>query len=123
MADLLSEMKAAGKAAREKGRTRLSCRVVADFLSRYDRIVEDDLAANPAPVGRRRDSVERASFNLATALRDLRAEATRFVTDLSVPMTNNAPERALRMAKLTRRSAGASRVTPVLAASPRSSPT
>jgi len=50
--------------------------------------------------------VERTSFNLAAALRDLRAEATRFVTDLSVPMTNNAAERALRVAKLHRKISG-----------------
>lgn len=106
MADLLSEMNAAGNAARDKGRTRLGHPVVKDFLARYDRIVEDGLAANPARLGRKRDSVERASFNLVSALRDLRAEATRFVTDLSVPMTNNAAERALRMAKLHRKISG-----------------
>ncbi|MDA8356715.1 MAG: transposase [Actinomycetota bacterium] len=43
---------------------------------------------------------------MAAALRDLRAEATRFVTDLSVPMTNNAAERALRIAKLHRKISG-----------------
>ena len=106
MADLLGEMNAAGKAAREKGRTRLSRRAVTDFLTRYDCIVEAGLAADPAPSGRKRDSVERASFNLASALRDLRAEATRFITDLSVPMTNNAAERALRMAKLHKKISG-----------------
>lgn len=101
MADLLGEMNAAGKAGREKGRTRLARPVVKDFLARYDWIVEAGLAANPVPVGRKRNTIERASFNLAVALRDLRAEATRFVTDLSVPMTNNAAERALRMAKFS----------------------
>jgi len=106
MADLLAEMNTAAKAARDKGRTMLSQRVVTDFLAHYDRIVNDGLAANPAPTGRKRDAVERASFNLASALGELRAEATRFITDLSVPMTNNAAERALRMAKLHKKISG-----------------
>lgn len=106
IADLLSEMNAAGNAARENGRTRLGLPVAKDFLARNDRIVADGLTANPAPAGRKRDSVEWASFNLAPALGDLRAEATRFVTDLSVPMTNNAAERSLRMAKLHKKISG-----------------
>ena len=59
-----------------------------------------ELAANPAPVGRQRDYLERKSHNLVAALEKLKTEATRFATDLSVPMTNNAAERSLRMAKI-----------------------
>ena len=106
MAELLVEMNAAAKAARDNGQSRLSPGVVENLLSRYDRIVASGLAANPTPVSRKRDSVERASFNLARALGNLRDEATRFITDLSVPMTNNAAERALRMAKLHRKISG-----------------
>jgi transposase len=100
MAGLLSEMNDAAHAARAAGRSRLPARTLTRFMDRYDAIVEQGLAANPAPVGRQRDYVERKSFNLATALAKLRNEATRFAADLSVPMTNNAAERSLRMAKI-----------------------
>jgi len=107
MADLLRQMNAAAHDARAAGRTKLSKNALGNYLARYDAIVAQSLDANPEPPsGRKRDSVERASFNLAAALRGLRAEATRFVTDLSVPMTNNAAERALRMAKLHRKISG-----------------
>jgi len=100
-------MNAAAHDARAAGRTTLSKNALGDYLARYDAFVAQGLDANPEPPsGRKRDSVERASFNLAAALRDLRAESTRFVTDLFVPMTNNAAERALRMAKLHRKISG-----------------
>ena len=53
MAALLAEMNDAAHTARAGGRTSLSKRVLADFLTRYDAIVEAGLLANPAPVGRR----------------------------------------------------------------------
>ncbi|MGH8995334.1 MAG: IS66 family transposase [Acidimicrobiales bacterium] len=100
MAELLTEMNDAAHAARAAGRTRLSARKLGGFLARYDAIVECGLDANPAPLGRERDYLERRSFNLVSALAKLKTEATRFAADLSVPMTNNAAERSLRMAKL-----------------------
>jgi len=106
MAALLVEMNTAAHAARDKGRDRLSRRVLAGFLSRYDVIIAAGLAANPEPVGRDRDSIERDGYNLVAALFKLRAEATRFATDLDVPFSNNEAERALRMAKLHRKISG-----------------
>jgi len=52
-------------------------------------------SANPAPRNR-----ERKSFNLVAALKKVKPEATRFATDLRVPMTNNLAERDVRMLKL-----------------------
>ena len=78
MAALLAEMNDAAHTARAGGRTSLSKRVLADFLTRYDAIVEAGLLANPAPVGRQRDYLERKSFNLVSALEMLKVEATRF---------------------------------------------
>lgn len=100
MATLLAEMNDAAHAARAAGRAHLSRRQLDGFLARYDAIVDHGLTANPAPVGRQRDSLERKSYNLVTALGKLKTEATRFAADLSVPMTNNEAERSLRMAKL-----------------------
>src|ERR1035437_2087063 len=72
----------------------------SDFLARYDALTATGLAANPEPVGRKRDTIEAAGYNLAASLTKLRPEATRFINDLSVPSTNNEGERSIRMAKL-----------------------
>jgi len=100
MAALLTEMNTAAHDARAKGKAHLSRRVLAGFLSRYDSLTAAGLAANPTPIGRDRDSIEKDGYNLVAALVKLRAEATRFATDLAVPFSNNEAERALRMAKL-----------------------
>ena len=100
MADLLREMNKAAHDARDTGATRLSPALLKSFFARYDTIVEQGLSANPAPPNRERDYLERKSFNLVAALEKLKPEATRFATDLRVPMTNNAGERAIRMLKI-----------------------
>ncbi len=106
MAALLTEMNNVAHDARDIGHICLSRRRLAGFLSRYDRIVDAGLRANPLPTNRRRDQIERDSYNLAIALMRLRAEATRFATDLSVPFSNNEAERSLRMAKLHKKISG-----------------
>lgn len=93
-------------AARAAGKKRLTRRVLADFFTAYDALVEAAFAANPEPVGRKRNYLERKSYNVAVALRDRRAEVTRFASDLSIPFTNNEAESSLRMAKLHRKISG-----------------
>jgi transposase len=109
MTDLLMEMKQAAEDAKAAGKKRLGKRVLASFLERYDTIIEMALAANPEPVGRKRDYLEKESYNLACALRDLKAEVTLFATDLAVPFTNNQAESDLRMVKLQQKISGAFR--------------
>lgn len=106
MQTLLTETNKACHEARSRGNKRLGRRVLADFLSSYDALVAAGLAANPAPVGRKRDYLEKKSYNIAVALRDRREEATRFAKDLSIPFTNNTAESSLRMAKLHRKISG-----------------
>lgn len=106
MTALLTEMNKAAHAARADGLARLPRRRLKDFLARYDAVTAAGIAANPTPAHRKRDAVEKESFNLVTALQKLRAEATRFVCDLSVPMTNNQAERDLRMVKLHKKISG-----------------
>jgi transposase len=101
MAALLLEMNNAAHAARNKGRSRLPRRVLAAFNARYDELAQAGLAANPQPIGRKRDTLEAAGYNLAAALVKLKPEATRFATDLTVPFTNNAAESAIRMTKIS----------------------
>ena len=100
MTALLTEMNNAAHDARSIGATRLSPSLLKGVLARYDSIVEQGLSANPAPRNRERDYLERKSFNLVAALENLKPEATRFATDLRVPMTNNLAERDVRMLKL-----------------------
>ena len=100
MAALLIEMNNAAHAARAANKSNLSRRVVTTFLARYDGLAAAGLAANPTPVGRKRDSIEAAGYNLAAALVKLKPEATRFACDLAIPFTNNAAESAIRMTKI-----------------------
>ncbi|HEY6424424.1 MAG TPA: hypothetical protein VIY28_14485, partial [Pseudonocardiaceae bacterium] len=57
----------------------------------YHAIIAEAFAANPdPPPGRKRDYLQRASFNLAVALRDHADEILRFTADLAVPFDNYA---------------------------------
>jgi transposase len=109
MADLLVEMKRAAEDARMSDRKRLGAKALASFSECYDTIVEMGIAANPEPTGRKRDYVEKKSYNLACALRDLKVQATLFATDLSVPFFNNQGESDLRMVKLQQKISGSFR--------------
>jgi transposase len=106
MAALLTEMNNAAHDARAKGKDHLSRRVFAGFLSRYDTLTAAGLTANPTPIGRDRDSIEKEGYNLVAALIKRKTEATRFAVDLNVPFSNNEAERALRMAKLHKKISG-----------------
>jgi transposase len=106
MSALLIEMNEAAHEARRSGATHLPARRLEAFLARYDTLVEEGLTANPAPMCRSRDYTERKSFNLVSALRDLRTEATLFAVDIHLPATNNQAERDLRMAKLHKKISG-----------------
>lgn len=109
MSDLLVEMKRAAEDARAANKKRLGRKVLASFSKRYDTIVEAGLAANPEPTGRKREYLRKESYNLACALRDLKAEVTLFANDLSVPFSNNQAEADLRMVKLQQKISGSFR--------------
>src|SRR5664280_1756163 len=100
MGDLLLEMKAAAASAVVAGKKRIARKDLADYLCRYDTIVAEALAANPAPVGRKRDLIETEGYNLAVAFRERKDAICRFATDLRVSFTNNLAERDLRMVKI-----------------------
>jgi transposase len=106
MSKLLIEMNEAAHGARQAGRVKLPLRQLNTFLARYDALVEEGIGVNPEPRGRDRDYIERRSFNLVSALEDLRTEATLFAVDLRLPFTNNQGERDLRMAKLHKKISG-----------------
>ena len=109
LAALLVEINTACHAARERGEERLPASVRRRFSTRYDELVATGLAANPEPRYRKRNYVERRSFNLVSAFSAHKASILRFMTDLQTPMTNNEAERALRPSKLHRKVSGSFR--------------
>ena len=100
MAALLLEMKAEAATVRGSDKKKISKKILAGYLARYDAIVGEALAANPAPIGRRRDSIEAEGYNLALVFRTRKDAICRFATDLRVDFTNNLAERDLRMVKI-----------------------
>ena len=107
LAALLVEINAACEQARDRGLKRLAPSRQHNFADRYDALVADGLAANPEPAaGRKRNSLQRQSFNLATAFSTHRRHVLRFMYDLRVGFTNNQAERDLRPTKLHRKISG-----------------
>lgn len=107
MTALLLDAKRRCEAAAAAGLDALPPGQRAAIRARYNRIVADAFAVNPEPAsGRKRNTLEKASYNLAVAFRVHATEILRFTTDLRIPFTNNEAERDLRMAKLQQKISG-----------------
>jgi transposase len=106
LAALLVEINAACEDARLRGLKQLAPAHQRAFAARYDDLVAEGLAANPEPEHRKRDYVERRSFNLVTAFATHRRSILRYMYDLDVGFTNNQAERDLRPTKLHRKISG-----------------
>ena len=98
-----------GKSARQQGEKTLAPEHIALILADYQAILRDGEALNPeAP----RNALQRGrvkqtpTFNLLRRLREHADEVLRFVSDLSVPFTNNLGERAIRMPKVKQKISG-----------------
>jgi transposase len=112
LAGLLVEINAACDDVRRRGLKRLAPMHQRAFAARYDALVADGVAANPQPAsGRKRNYVERRSFNLVTAFATHRKAILRYMYDLDVDWTNNQAERDLRPTKLHRKISGCFRST------------
>lgn len=106
LAALLVEINAACEDARLRGLKQLAPAHQRAFARRYDDLVAQGLVANPEPEHRKRDYVERRSFNLVTAFSTHRRSILRYMYDLDVGFTNNQAERDLRPTKLHRKISG-----------------
>ena len=106
LAALLVEVNRACAEARRSGREQLGLKDKRAFTKRYDVLVAMGLAVNGEPAGRKRNPVERRSFNLATAFANHKRSILRFMNDIQVPLTNNQAERDLRPSKLHRKISG-----------------
>jgi len=90
------EINASCDAARAGGHRRLAPTRQQALRARYDALVADPLAANPEPSnGHKRNSVERASYNLAVAFDTHRKAILRYMYDLDVGFTNYAEVRVM----------------------------
>ena len=99
---LASEARAAGCAA-------LPEPIVRDIHTRYDAILNQAKARNPARApkpGSRRRVRQSPPHNLVKRLSEKREAVLRFVTDLRVPFDNNQAERDIRMPKLKQKVSG-----------------
>jgi transposase len=103
LARLLVEINNACDAACDQGRKALGATVKRAFTARFDALVDAALAANPEPVGRKRNPLERQSYNLAVAFQTHKTSILRYMHDLRVGPTNNQGERDLRPVKLHRK--------------------
>jgi transposase len=110
MRDLLREANVAVHVARAAGAKALAPDVVAAFVERYWAAVRLGLAFHrEAPklegkAGKRQK--KRPGHNLLERLKKFKTETLRFLTDFSVPFTNNLAEQDLRMMKLRMKISG-----------------
>ena len=96
--------------ARERGDP-LRQSLVERFQRSYDAIIADGLAFHdalpPLPAnGRRGGKPRRTGYNLLLRLSNRKSDVLRFLTDPSVPFTNNLAEQAVRMMKLRQKISG-----------------
>lgn len=109
---LLREMKAATDQARSQGQLHLAPAVCADFLERYQALLDAGLAANPPPPEQRRRPGQRGRLaqsparNLLERLLLQRDEVLAFLDDLAIPFDNNQAERDLRDLKVQQKVSG-----------------
>ncbi len=107
--DLLLEIKASVQAARLAGMTSLPISVREDFERRYTDLVQQGMAANPAPErkkGQRGALPQGDVRNLLHRLRLYQEQILRFMHDFVVPFDNNQAENDLRMMKLRQKISG-----------------
>jgi hypothetical protein len=112
MADLLVEAKRGVEGALAADQAGLSSRQLRSLRTRYSKILTTARAANPEPPGgRKRNALERDSWNLLRRFERQRAEIQRHWVDARVPFDNNQAERDLRMVKLQQKVSGCFRTT------------
>src|SRR3989440_4543875 len=114
--DVLREMKTACDQAREMGRSALSPVEIADWVARYEMVLEEGYQANPPDpppkVKKKGRPKQSAARNLLDRLSLHQDAVLAFLHDLRVPFDNSQAERDIRMIKVQQKVSGCFR-TPV----------
>lgn len=108
MTDLLLSANKSCAAARQKQQT-FSATQIAAFRTMYDAIVSEGEQRNPESrqsAGKRGRAKQSIAFNLLRRFRQHADAVLLFISDLTVPFTNNTGERAVRMPKVKQKISG-----------------
>ena len=106
---VLSEMCGKRNELKKDGASCYPPELLASYYERYDALVAEGLAANPAretPKGKRGRKAKGKTRCLLERLRDYKADILRFALDWSVPFTNNEAERCVRFSKVKEKVSG-----------------
>ena len=110
LSDLMMEIKVAVDTAKEKSKTKLSPKTLADFSAQYDALLKQGFKKNPlsktqipARRGRPKQSIAK---NLLDRLLDHKEAVLAFMYDFNVPFDNNQAERDIRMMKVKQKISG-----------------
>ena len=96
------------EAARQK-QVAFNSEDIAAFRTIYDAIVDEGEQLNPEvakPAGKRGRNKQSIAFNLLRRFRQHADAVLLFISDLTVPFTNNLGERAVRMPKVKQKNSG-----------------
>lgn len=108
MTDFLLNANKRCEAARQKQR-KFSTTEIAAFRTIYDAIIAEGEQLNPAAnksVNKRGRAKQSIAFNLLRRLRQYADAVLLFISNLTVPFTNNVGERAVRMPKVKQKISG-----------------
>ena len=97
------------KVLQSEGKAAFPEQELAVYLERYDRLVDDGLAANPIPErapGKRGPNARGKFRSLLERFRDFKDDILRFARDWRVPYTNNTAERAIRCTRVKEKVSG-----------------